>query len=156
MQSGPLREEGGSMANCKDCIHFEACKDFAEDEGFDLAQWTKEHGAWCTGEFFKNKSLFIELPCKPGDVVFALDEYVDVDLCEKCDNFCWGGFGDPNSCEKAIYGRRAPECITISEEVAELRQIFWWMHIEAFGKSVFLTREDAEKALEERRGGGGK
>lgn len=47
---------------CKDCVHYEACLDWYR--GF------KARPAKC--EHFKDKSKFIELPCKVGDTVFII------------------------------------------------------------------------------------
>ena len=47
---------------CKDCIHCEVC----ENNSF-LVQFDKNNIAYCTT--FKDKSLFVELPCKVGDKV---------------------------------------------------------------------------------------
>lgn len=50
---------------CKDCIHCEVC----EHNSF-LVQFDKNNIAYCTT--FKDKSLFVELPCKVGDEVWAV------------------------------------------------------------------------------------
>ena len=50
---------------CKDCIHYDACKDMYDGikEDFD----DKVDVECC--EFFKDKDRFIELPCDKGDVL---------------------------------------------------------------------------------------
>lgn len=48
--------------------------------------------------------------------------------------------------------RKSHECITISEKVATLSMIAEWIEQERFGKTVFLTRQEAEAALELRKG----
>ena len=54
------------MATCKNCIHYAVCADFYDDE--------IERTAPCS--FFKDRSRFVELPCKLGDTVYiALNEY---------------------------------------------------------------------------------
>lgn len=87
---------------CKDCVHYEVCNKLGDEvlENFDI----------CVG--FKDKSKFIELPCKVGDKVFIIGR---------------------NNHETYINTGR----FRISD-------------IEKFGKTVFLTKEEAEKALEER------
>ena len=54
---------------CKDCIHHEVCK---EDNtalcGYALVESTAEN---C--DYFKDKSRFIELPCKVGNTIYQLD-----------------------------------------------------------------------------------
>ena len=49
------------MANCKECIHCAVC-DFDDDE--------IEYTALCS--FFKDRSLFVELPCKVGDTLYTI------------------------------------------------------------------------------------
>lgn len=60
------------MANCKECLHYEACKSFADHDGFDLALWTEKHGLWCNGEHFKYRSQFVEMPCPIGTTVYII------------------------------------------------------------------------------------
>lgn len=50
------------MSSCKDCLHVEVCK---YNDGVNT---------WSTGDCprFKDKSKFIELPCKVGDTVYHL------------------------------------------------------------------------------------
>lgn len=137
------------MATCKECLHLPVCELLRSRGERDAASFQL---SGC--DHFKDRSRFVELPCNPGDTVYVFDEIVDIDLCEKCPNFCWGGMGDPNECSKGRGGFRAPRCITISDETATLESIFWWLHIGAFGKSVFLSCEAAEKALAERKSNG--
>ena len=47
---------------CKDCIHYEAC-----DFHFNLKEYPPDN---CT--LFKDKSRFIELPCKVGTKVYVI------------------------------------------------------------------------------------
>ena len=46
---------------CKDCIHFESCKNLYETHGEGLS------GDSYVCDFFKDRSRFVELPCKLGD-----------------------------------------------------------------------------------------
>ena len=66
---------------CKDCIHYDACKDwaidcFGENSVFPYSGKTKEGPC----EHFKDKSRFIELPCKVGDTAY-------IDLSDKEDYY---------------------------------------------------------------------
>ena len=92
---------------CKDCVCNELCTTIGFNNGF-------QGGEQC--RHFKDKSLFIELPCKVGDRVY---------------------------CESWIKGRiksfNAPDTYWIIEKK------------ELFGKELFLTREEAEQALKERK-----
>lgn len=51
---------------CKDCISYEACKFYNKNlpEEYDPIEWQCDN--------FKDKSRYIELPCKIGDKVYYL------------------------------------------------------------------------------------
>ena len=123
------------MSSCKDCVHYEVCKDeveFHHGASSDLeVDGVEKH---C--EFFKPKSRFVELPCEVGQTVFEIQPI-----------------------RKRI---QAYEVIT-----AKYNGLFWWFtwvlkdgegiygntegfHSKELGKTVFLSREEAEKALAER------
>ena len=53
------------MANCKDCLHVEVCKNIYEVHGDGLS----EESYVC--DHFSNRSRFVELPCKIGDIVYC-------------------------------------------------------------------------------------
>ncbi|HBL82025.1 MAG TPA: hypothetical protein DD391_05410 [Clostridiales bacterium] len=80
----------------------------------------------------------IELPCKVGDTVYLKKEYIDCpndfENCEKfdfCDDACF-------MCSKAI-----------TRYSVQNVQFDLTMYYD-IGKTVFLTREEAEQALRER------
>lgn len=89
-------------------------------------------------------------PCKVGDVVYYLDDIVWDDECRDCEHYLIGGFGDPSECCRTRYGNKHPDCIKIKEEVVTQHDIYYYLYAEKFGKTVFLTKEQAEKALAER------
>lgn len=126
---------------CNNCIHYEVCEGWQVDERRE----TLANG--CTD--FKDKSKYIELPCKVGDTVYCLDTLVDKDKCDKCPFYYEGGMGDYPACEKSITGSRSAECIEIKEEIGTLKDILWWMFRNDFGKTVFLTKSEAEQKLKE-------
>lgn len=112
---------------CKDCIHYEVCggvyvnTDIFEEVEKDCKE-------------FEDKSLYIKLPCKVGDTLFDISEFV--------------------------YGEKMPEMYEDKVEYIELQKdresgelIFCvdgldWRY-DDFGKTVFFTREEAEEALKE-------
>lgn len=49
---------------CKDCMHYEACKFYTDKTRFNLPKNAEN----C--DDFKDKSKYIELPCKVGDTVY--------------------------------------------------------------------------------------
>ena len=96
------------MASCKDCMHEKVCDYYAGD--------LNEEGAEkCV--CFKDRTRFVELPCKVGDTVYQTD---GIRIYE-------------NKIERIIF---ATNNIGFGET--------------SIGKSIFLTREEAEKALKER------
>lgn len=115
------------MARCGDCIHYEVCYDRSYS-----ADWCKvrnEVEKHC--EYFKDDSCFVKLPCKVGDTVYRIGsgDYSG-------EIFEW----DVEHIE--IY---ADELVIIddSDNVISPCEIH---------KTVFLTREEAEKALAEQKG----
>lgn len=87
-------------------------------------------------------------PCKVGDIVYSIQECSceDIDgVHTECEFYGYGA--DDRICaipngEKCPYQYRVVECY-----VMELNIL---MFTREWGKTVFLTREDAEKALAER------
>ncbi len=63
---------------CKDCVHYDVClssyirKEYPTEVGYC------EENEIC--HLFKDKSKFIELPCKVGDTVYVIPSKVNYDL----------------------------------------------------------------------------
>lgn len=121
---------------CTDCVHYELClhqekfliehnrKDLIRRYGFGLS----EPEICCN---FRDRSRFVELPCKLGDTLFVptrnfVSEYKIVSF-----HVCGEGIWYRTNVIKGILTR------LISDDV------------ENIGKTVFLTREEAEQALRE-------
>lgn len=83
-------------------------------------------------ENLKEQDRLVELPCKIGDTVFSLDR------------FCSGDISD---CQK----HPCVECADYELEIYE--EPFKLTMLEDFGKKVFLTREEAEKAKHAQKSG---
>ena len=129
-----------NQKTCKDCIHYDVCllerdnnKDKLTADG--LFKKAEEDCA-----YFKDKSRIVELPCKVGDKVFYI--YSETDG------------------EKVIGG---------PDEIIEVGSKGYWMssvvnekNMDIFtpytelGKTEFLTREEAEIALERMKNENGK
>lgn len=116
------------MAKCENCYHARAClNSLSENKGLNNTEsFVCEH--------YKDKSLIVELPCRVGDVLFTT-EY-------DCDS-------NSSYIEKI-------ECISI--EIHDCGISIYCKSIERnydtyvpedFGKTVFISREEAERALEE-------
>lgn len=112
------------MANCKDCINYGACK-VAELNA------SNEVENWC--DLFKDSTRFVELPCKVGDFVYlvtnlrTIGKYLvtSIEIRKSLVDINW----------KMIDGVGYPTPFVGAEKI---------------GKTVFLSREEAERALEER------
>lgn len=117
---------------CKDCILNKICSTYV---------YVGDDGDICP--YFADNSQYIKLPCKVGDTVYFLDtkyekhgrkkvpvEYVEVDLV---DNIVFGHLGVPFVNVYDDYN------IFITFDGSK-----------DFGKTVFLSKESAEKALRER------
>ena len=104
--------------NCKDCIHQTAC--------FDWCRGFGQEAELC--EHFSDKSEWIHLPCKVGDVAYCYEPCFDAD--------------------------HTPKLKVVEKEIVELKTIATVFglnfDVKSIGKTVFLTREEAEKALTER------
>ena len=117
---------------CKDCIHYEACHDMYYEEHATRHFDPEKHNAEKECGYFKDRSRFVELPCKVGDTLFVptrnlVSEYKIVSF-----HVCGEGRWYRTNVIKGILTR------LISDNV------------EFIGKTAFLTREEAEQALKER------
>ena len=114
---------------CKDCIHYEAHRHFYKPSNFehDFDDDFKDNGVeWMCPEF-KEKSRFIEIPCKVGDIIYLTD-----------------GFRIYESRIKSILydsglGKVICDTDGIAFDVTAIKE-----------KRVFLSHAEAEKALKER------
>lgn len=97
----------------------------------------------------------IVLPCKVGDTVYFLD--YDTSSCNNCELFSGGYCGGDSFCTEhySLYPAPCEE----DEEVCPKHKlivkstrfsVFFSHRQKDFGKTVFLTREEAEEALKER------
>ena len=120
---------------CKDCIHYDLCRSFSRIQlGWhgNSVHYVENMEEICKD--FKDRSRFVELPCKVGDTLFVptrnlVSEYKIVSF-----HVCGEGIWYRTNVIKGILTR------LISDNV------------ENIGKTVFLTREEAEQALKERGG----
>ena len=120
------------MPNCENCYHYEVCEFNLSHQGIDLTSIvlaSKYDNSADSCPYFKDKSLIVELPCKVGDTL-----YVIIDESKK-----FGGayIKQEKAVEISTEGRIwTDDCYYDSDDV---------------GKIIFFTREEAEKALEERK-----
>lgn len=116
---------------CEDCIHYGVC----------LFHLTNEEYKKCV--HFKPKTRYIVLPCAVGDTVYVLEPCV-----------CYNNYSEYEHCNhrrtkatKWLKMVRLPSkhhtrCMKLFIRPFKLE------HINKLGKTVFLTKEEAEKTLE--------
>lgn len=106
------------MASCKDCLHVDVCqKTRIMNPAYDYAPKCND---------FKNRSRFVELPCKLGDFVYFIKaRRVMADVVSK---------------------------FTIDRRGVMLQRANGYNlgYTDQLGKKLFLTCEEAEQALKER------
>jgi hypothetical protein len=99
------------VANCKDCIHFVVCDEVPTKSADDC-------------DFFKDRSRFVELPCKVGDTVYYFNSV------------------------GTIYSQRVSGFIVNYVGILIDSDVMFDSNL--IGNKFFLTREEAEQALKER------
>ncbi len=109
------------MSRCKECILCEICREDKMLPAFDENQ-----EALCKA--FKPKSRFVELPCEVGQTVYFIGVLSQQIVPSKTMSVLYNNGGFHFLCENGLV-------------VTETEQL---------GKTVFLSREEAEKALAER------
>lgn len=124
------------MASCKDCVHVEVCEDFTKAKlspkrAEELLPVLREHGRTC--DHFKDRSRFVELPCMVGDTVYVIESIAGEEkiIQDHVETLGIGYYADGIS----IY---------------QFDGVKTDGYFEDFGKTAFLTREEAEQALKER------
>ena len=125
---------------CKDCIHYDVCKALEEQVGMIDA---RQCGC------YKDKSRFIELPCKVGDMVYIVERQYDNG--HKTIKSSPKVYGEIHVVEGRYgYNKKHPFFSPVKVCYRIVRRAFKISYLKDFGKSVFLTREEAEKVLKER------
>ena len=126
------------MASCKECIHFDRCKGLYK---FDRLQKAVSKGC----SYFRDRSRFVELPCKVGDTVYA---YWDMD--NPCSNYLHViedfiiDLVILVDRKNSVIGFRAGRTCEQNGRKCDIE-----FDLKDIGKTVFLTREEAEQSLRE-------
>ena len=131
------------MANCKECVHADMCRFYTEElaktKGITFGEDIFEY--FSTGdvcEHFKDRSRFVELPCKVGDTVYFNNVHLRYAKVIAIYIDASGGMFDLN-------------IFTNIETVAGYEHFINKDYtFEDIGKRLFLTKEAAEQALKER------
>lgn len=118
------------MVTCKDCIHNSVCSLWRREEGQDAKFYAETEDGKC--EYFADKSRFVELPIRVGDKAFVLMfgsvitfivERIELDSLEDAPTM------------RMHHGKR----------------LIWEVELSEVGKTVFLTKEEAEAEIERRK-----
>ena len=129
------------MATCKECVHAEVCTHFAkmlfdafnvsEDDTQVLLEKCKGDASVCND--FADRSRFVELPCKVGDTVYVIEDIAGEEkiIQDHVETMGIGYYAD-------------------GINIYQFDGVKTDGYFEDFGKTVFLTREEAEQALKER------
>ena len=106
-----------------------SCKDCLHYEACDMYEDLDGYRSKTICSNFTEKSEWVHLPCKVRDIVYCFEPCFDTD--------------------------HHPNLKVVEKEIIELKTIATVFglnfYIDNIGKTVFLTREEAEKALEERK-----
>lgn len=123
---------------CKDCIHYIACKSLLESQGYIVDGAGEDADKRC--KEFADKSRFVELPCKVGDVVYVLTSDSPTGFEEsRVKRMTLSNFNGGMTIKFKI------PCV-----YDDWGKAFWQFSSEDFGKTVFLTKEEAEAELKKR------
>lgn len=132
--------------NCKDCIHCDVCYDICEEnfDEDDICRYCQSNTCPESNNcsFFKDKSLFIELPCKVGDKIYIFNRNqtkVQEMVLDKPDIRCHCVKEDDLCC-------CMPVCRDVKNGICAYR---FKNNFNEMGKTAFLTREEAEAKLKE-------
>ena len=129
-QDTKKRKERMGRMICKDCIHSDVCEALEEGNGIP-----KVHPKLCG--CFKDKSRFIELPCKIGTKIYDISELL-MPQCYSPDMYIFDA--DDICISKDNRG------FIFTIDGNDYRY-------EDFGKSAFFSKEEAEKALKRQKKG---
>lgn len=113
--------------SCEDCIHYNVCTELCT--GIDMCLLMKDEYADRLCSNFKDKSKFIELPCKVGDKLYMPLKSLFNILCYNVLEISINEHGV--YIIASLNGGCYPENFDIS----------------AIGKTIFLTEEEAKQAI---------
>lgn len=127
---------------CKDCLHYEAHKHFFKSDDYQKSfddYFNDKHIENKCPEF-ANRSEWVYLPCKVGDTVYYFD----------------GAYYLKN---KSMWKIKPIKVTEFSTKIGRSGKLYPLSIIAngtrypltSIGKTIFLTREAAEKALEEKK-----
>lgn len=140
---------------CRDCLHYKAC--FANGilyRACFVSGICDSTGAMCDGDdqlwtvcgYFSKKSEWVHLPCKAGDTVFMPWEWNGASGIARL-RILWVAFSENGNFIDTVNTNLENDDLDYL-----LKYGFVQFDFDDFGRRVFHTEEEAEKALAERRG----
>lgn len=124
------------MATCKECLHNGVCSLWRAAEGQDASNYTV--GGGCRE--FLDQARFAEVPCNLGDTVWVANLTKQIAYENKVHGIYIAGTGKCANTIRLEYTNRLGE--------KSYRKFTWAQ----FGKTLFLTKEEAENALNQMKG----
>ena len=127
------------MSKCVNCIHYDACKKISDVHGLAFGS-----SPFC--DHYKDKSLFVELPCKVGDTVYCIEHKI----IRECIVTMVKSINDTNQTRFIVEA----ECEIVSPFYSDGRKIkhgimaVWEIEWGSWYRA-FRTKEEAEKKLKE-------
>ena len=118
-----------SKCECKNCIHEKVCRIRTYPSQYGLTGDACDH--------YKDKSLFVELPCKVGDTAYCIITRAKYIQGHKVVGFHLGDF-------PTLRGHKRKEYL-----VCYSNYTLYHLDIEQIGKTIFFTKEEAEQKLKE-------
>lgn len=120
---------------CKDCVHYDICEKLRPIE-------------YCmdiTCSHFKNKANFVELPCKVGDTLWVVWSYTKAQQKKvyPVEVYALRYDNKKNNMRVCVEGDFKIDCYD-GYYTHRYQGTFSWENI---GKTVFLTKEEAEQKL---------
>lgn len=126
---------------CENCYHYEACKSCHEEFNYMVG----ENLGVVNCPLFEDKSLIVELPCKElfekiGDSIYCIDDDVEevIEVLVYLIEFDYKG---------EVWIKTVN--FKFNKELGKELGTEYHFLISEIGKTVFLSREEAERALEE-------
>lgn len=115
------------MANCKDCLCVDVCKMRSDIVSADYYPeiLKKKFEEECNCPHFKDRTRFVELPCKIGATVYVKMQF--------------GGYAE-GKVRDYSYFISCGFCVVVTSEKFDKQHI----PFSEFGKTIFLTSKEAE------------
>ena len=120
---------------CKECLHYDVCCQWVKKESVDNINKVRKGKLSCP--HYKDKSLFVELPCAVGDIVHRVS-FVN----KKVETLKVEGFNRNLASWKV-------HCTHLIPTWRGNKKEHIYFSFSQIGKTVFLTEEEAKAKLKE-------